>query len=47
MISYERASQITTLPSEKELRKDYDAEIGLSEEVVAAGEDRDLHIEWP
>jgi hypothetical protein len=36
MISYERAILITELPSEKELRTDYDRQIGLKEEVDAA-----------
>lgn len=47
LISYERAMQITNLPAEKELRNEYDEEIGLGEEVDAARNDRDLHQEWP
>lgn len=38
MISYERAKLITELPSEKELRTEYDCNIGLKEEVDAAAE---------
>jgi hypothetical protein len=33
MISSERAFQIINLPAEKDLRNDYDKEIGLEEEV--------------
>lgn len=43
LISYERAMQITNLPAEKELRNEYDEEIGLGEEVDAAKNDNDLH----
>lgn len=47
MLSYERASQITVLEPEKQLRTQYDGEAGLAEEVAAAREDRDVHTVWP
>ena len=43
MISSERAFQIINLKGEKDLRNDYDKEIGLKEEVDAATKDRDFH----
>jgi ABC-type multidrug transport system fused ATPase/permease subunit len=47
MISSERAFQIINLQAEKELRNDYDREIGLEEEVEAATRDEDFHLLWP
>ena len=47
LISYERTLLITNLPAEKELRTEYDEEIGLTREVEAARKDEDLHMEWP
>jgi hypothetical protein len=47
LISYERTMQIANLPPEKELRTAYDQQVGLAEEVRAAEEDRELHVQWP
>jgi hypothetical protein len=44
MISSERAFQIINLQAEKELRNDYDREIGLEGEVEAATSDEDFHL---
>ena len=46
MISYLRSNQIATLQPEKQLRTEYDSEVGLAEEVAAAQEDKDVPA-WP
>lgn len=47
MISYERANLITNLKPEKDLRTEYDCEIGLKEEVDAAEQDEEVRVQWP
>lgn len=44
MVSAERMFELNNISSEKDLRNDYDRQIGLTEEVEAAAKGESLHL---